>query len=110
MASKITLKGNVAAIKGGHEVWVNTETDETITIKFKNGNLAWDIYCKDVVVTIEVLEKDGYYLKCRQCAELLSYGSTICLCKKCIEHKCEFKLAPFKTLESCIFCGRIQYL
>lgn len=50
----IIKKGFVQAMNG-KEVWINTTTDERITVYIKDENIRNDIYCKYVKVTIEVI-------------------------------------------------------
>lgn len=55
--NKIVRTGFVQAMNGD-ELWVNTETDERITIVVKDQKLRWDLYCKHVEVTIEVIDEN----------------------------------------------------
>lgn len=54
---KIVKTGFVQAMNG-NELWINTETDERITIVVKDQKLRWDLYCKNVKVTIEVIDEN----------------------------------------------------
>ncbi len=44
------------AVMNGDELWVNTESDEMITIVVKDTDLRWALYCKNIEITIKVLE------------------------------------------------------
>ena len=39
----------------GSELLIDTETDEMISVKFKNWEESWKYYCKNLKITIEVL-------------------------------------------------------
>jgi hypothetical protein len=52
---KIIRKGFAQAMDGT-TLWINTTTDERITINLKDDRVRWDIYCKPVKVTIEVID------------------------------------------------------
>lgn len=55
MTNKIVKTGFAQAMDGT-TLWINTETDEKITINLKDDRVRWDLYCKKVKVTIEVIE------------------------------------------------------
>jgi len=48
----IVRKGNVAAMNG-NELWVNTENDEIVKFVVNDKELRWQLYCKNVKITIE---------------------------------------------------------
>lgn len=52
---KIVKKG-IAQSMDGTTLWINTTTDEKITINFKDDKVRWDLYCKAVKITIEVID------------------------------------------------------
>jgi hypothetical protein len=55
---KIVKKGFAGSMDGS-TLWIDTENDERITIRLKDDRVRWDLYCKNVKVTIEVIdEKD----------------------------------------------------
>jgi hypothetical protein len=56
MKTKIVKTGFAQAMDGT-DLWINTETDEKITINLKDDRVRWDLYCKKVKVTIEVIEE-----------------------------------------------------
>lgn len=53
--NKIIRKGYTCAIDG-NTLWVNTETDEIVKFVVKDRALLWKFYCKEVQITIEILE------------------------------------------------------
>ena len=53
---KIVKTGHADAMDGS-TLWINTETDERITIRLKDNRVRWDLYCKKVKVTIEVIDE-----------------------------------------------------
>jgi hypothetical protein len=57
MATKKIEKIGVAQAMDGSTLWINTETDEKITIRLNDDRVRWDLYCKKVKVTIEVIEE-----------------------------------------------------
>lgn len=52
----IVRKGFVQAMDG-NELWINTQSDEMIKVKFKDRETQWKYYCKYVKVTIEVIDE-----------------------------------------------------
>lgn len=52
----LVRKGYVQAMSG-NELWVNTTTDEVIKIVVKDKTTRWDLYCKHVKVTVEVIDE-----------------------------------------------------
>jgi hypothetical protein len=54
-----TTKGFVQAMNG-LELWVNTVTDEIITVKVNDSDLRRKLYCKYVRVTIEIIDENEY--------------------------------------------------
>lgn len=54
--SVYSATGFVQAMNGD-EIWVNTTADEMITIKIKGDKLRWLLYCKNVKVTVEILDE-----------------------------------------------------
>ena len=52
---KIIKKG-VAEAMDGSTLWINTTTDERITIRMNDDRLRWDLYGKALKVTIEVID------------------------------------------------------
>jgi hypothetical protein len=56
-SKKMVRKGYVEAMNG-NELWINTETDERITIVVKDQKLRWDLYCNRVKVIIEVIDEN----------------------------------------------------
>ena len=59
MDKKIKIvKTGFAAAMAGEEIWVNTTTDERVTITIHDKKLRWGIYCKPVRITIEQINED----------------------------------------------------
>ena len=56
MKTTKVIKKGVATAMDGSTLWINTTTDEKITINFKDDNIRWDLYCKALKVTIEVID------------------------------------------------------
>jgi len=52
---KIVKKG-IAQSMDGTALWINTTTDERITINLKDDRVRWDLYCKAIKVTFEVID------------------------------------------------------
>lgn len=50
--NKIETYGFIQAMDGD-ELWINTPTDERITVKVNDRDLRWNLYCKHVKITIE---------------------------------------------------------
>jgi hypothetical protein len=57
MATEKIVKVGFAEAMDGSTLWINTETDEKVTIRLKDDRVRWDLYCKKVKVTIEVIEE-----------------------------------------------------
>lgn len=57
MNTEKIIKTGFAEAMDGSTLWINTETDEKITIRLKDDRVRWDIYGKKVKVTIEVIEE-----------------------------------------------------
>ena len=55
--TKIIKKGTASAMDGS-TLWINTGNDELITIRFKDDKVRWDLYCKHLKVTIEVIDEN----------------------------------------------------
>jgi hypothetical protein len=53
---KIVRNGFVQAMNG-HELWVNTETDEMIKIVVHDETLLRKLYCSHVKITIETFDE-----------------------------------------------------
>ncbi len=43
----------------GNELWINTKTDEMITVVIKDEKLRQDYYCNHVKVTIQAIDTEG---------------------------------------------------
>jgi len=41
----------------GETIWVNTQNDELVTMHIKDKETRWQLYCKHVKVTIEVIDE-----------------------------------------------------
>lgn len=54
----LVREGFTQAING-EELWINTTVDEMITVVIKDRKLRWDFYCKQVKVTVDVIERNG---------------------------------------------------
>lgn len=52
----VVRKGFVQAMNG-NELWVNTQTDEMVKIVVKDRETLWKLYCKNVKITIEVIDE-----------------------------------------------------
>lgn len=52
----VTRKGFTQAMNG-EELWVNTTTDEMVKIVVKDSKTRWNLYCKHVKITIEVIDE-----------------------------------------------------
>ncbi len=59
MALKIIRKGFVQAMNG-KDLWVNTQTDEMVTVFVKDDTTRKDLYCKYVKITIEEIDIDEF--------------------------------------------------
>ena len=53
---KKIIEGFVQAMDG-ETLLINTSTDELVTIKVKNKEDRWNLYCKEVKITIETHEE-----------------------------------------------------
>ena len=53
---KKVIKGYVQAMDG-ETLWINTTTDEMVTIKVKDKKERWKLYCKEVTITIDYEEE-----------------------------------------------------
>ena len=56
VTEKIVKKGFAQAMDGT-DLWINTETDERITINLKDDRVRRDLYCKNLKITIEVIDE-----------------------------------------------------
>ena len=45
-----------AAAMNGEELWIATETDENIKIVIKDKQLRWNLFCKNLKITIETID------------------------------------------------------
>ena len=52
----VVKKGFVQCMDG-ETIWVNTQNDELVTIHIKDKETRWQLYCKHVKVTIEVIDE-----------------------------------------------------
>jgi len=53
----IIIKKGFAQAMDGDTLWINTETDERITIHIKDKETRWNLYCKHLKVTIEIIDE-----------------------------------------------------
>jgi len=56
VSSSIVKKGYVQAIDG-ETIWVNTQNDELITMRIRDKETRWKLYCTHVKITIEVIDE-----------------------------------------------------
>ncbi|MCP4984904.1 MAG: hypothetical protein GY928_02210 [Colwellia sp.] len=49
------LNGFAQAMKG-NELLINTTTDELVSVVIKDKKTRWDLYCKHVKITIDVID------------------------------------------------------
>ena len=52
----VTRNGFTQAMNG-EELWVNTATDEIVKFVVKDSKTRWNLYCKHVKITIEVIDE-----------------------------------------------------
>ena len=52
----LTNEGFAQAMDG-EELWINTKTDEKVTIHIRDHDLRWKLYCRTVKITIETIEE-----------------------------------------------------
>jgi len=50
------VKKGIAQAMDGTTLWINTTTDERITVHIKDDKLRWRLYCKPVKVTFEIID------------------------------------------------------
>jgi len=53
----IIIKKGFAQAMDGDTLLINTETDERITIHIKDKETRWNLYCKHLKVTIEIIDE-----------------------------------------------------
>lgn len=46
-------------VMNGEELWVNTTTDEIVKFVVKDSKTRWELYCKHVKITIEVIDENA---------------------------------------------------
>lgn len=54
---KIIRNGYICAMDGT-ELWINTDTDESIKFVIKDHDLRWKFYCKEVKITLEITKPE----------------------------------------------------